>query len=867
MALLAAVIGAGGLGPAVRAPALLPGPAVAAEPETAEPESAEPESVEAEPDLDEARDLLRRGEYARCVEETARGLDVEPDDEGWMLVRLRAQLAIGDWQGAVTTLEEGLQQQPYSIRLRWEGRAAWRATAQAERAAQAMREIETLVRRLPYRYRGAEDRAVIGRYLLDRGADARQVLEEIYDRARESSPDSAALYLAAADLALAKQDLRVAAAELARARELAPDEPDILWRVARAHASSDAEAFRAALDAALEINPRHVESLLLLVDGAIDREAYEEADELLQRILDVCPDRPEAHAYRAVLAHLRGDEAGEAVARAAALGAWSTNPEVDHLIGRKLSQKYRFAEGAVCQRRALAFDPLYLPAKMQLCQDLLRLGEEEAGWRLASEVFAADAYSVLAHNLATLRDHLQGFRTLEAEGLVLRMDADEAAVYGGRALALLRSARESLCARYDVELDRPVVVEIFPEQKDFAVRTFGIPGVAGFLGVCFGAVITANSPASRGEQPSSWEAVLWHEFCHVVTLAKTRNRMPRWLSEGISVWEERRRDPTWGQSMTLRYARMVEEGDFAPLSRLSAAFLQPPSPLHLQFAYFESALAVEFIVERKGFEALLGILDDLGEGTAIGEALTRRVGPLETIDRDFEAFLTRRAVTLLSRADWTPPELPEGAGPEAVDAYVTEHPDCYPGLELQARLRMAAERWEDAKGPIERLIELDPTGGGAESPYVLLALVHRELGESDAERRALLRVSEIDADVVAPRLRLIELLREAEAWEDLERAADRLIAVSPLIEAPHRALVEARERLGRPQRAVESYRALLHMEPVDPAGLRLRLARALRGAGDRDAARRQVLMALEEAPRFRDAHRELLSLIEEASEP
>ena len=74
----------------------------------------------------------------------------------------------------------------------------------------------------------------------------------------------------------------------------------------------------------------------------------------------------------------------------------------------------------------------------------------------------------------------------------------------------------------------PVTVEIFPQQQDFAIRTFGLPGGEGFLGVCFGRVITANSPASQGDSPSNLDSVLWHEFCHVVTLEKTSNRMPRW---------------------------------------------------------------------------------------------------------------------------------------------------------------------------------------------------------------------------------------------------------------------------------------------------------------------------------------------------
>jgi hypothetical protein len=59
---------------------------------------------------------------------------------------------------------------------------------------------------------------------------------------------------------------------------------------------------------------------------------------------------------------------------------------------------------------------------------------------------------------------------------------------------------------------------------------------------------------------------------------------------------------------------------------------------------------------------------------------------------------------------------------------------------------------------------------------------------------------------------------------------------------------------------VGSYRALLVLDPTDPADLHLELARVLRSQGRVSEAKRHVLQALEEAPRFREAQRELLSL-------
>ena len=161
-----------------------------------------------------------------------------------------------------------------------------------------------------------------------------------------------------------------------------------------------------------------------------------------------------------------------------ALARWASNPEVDHLIGRKLSQKYRFAEGAASQQRALAFDPGYQPGQLQLCQDWLRLGEEAEGWKLAAEIFGKDGYNVVAYNLITLRDRLAGFRTLrEMDSSCGWMDAKPTCTVSGSGVATTGS--QVIMRKVWRTLSQPVIVEIFPQRKEFAVRTFGLPGRGG----------------------------------------------------------------------------------------------------------------------------------------------------------------------------------------------------------------------------------------------------------------------------------------------------------------------------------------------------------------------------------------------------
>jgi tetratricopeptide (TPR) repeat protein len=447
------------------------------------------------------------------------------------------------------------------------------------------------------------------------------------------------------------------------------------------------------------------------------------------------------------------------------------------------------------------------------------------------------------------------------------MDAREAEIYGPRVLELLREAKRVLCEKYDVELDETIAVEIFPRQQDFAIRTFGLPGGAGFLGVCFGKVVTMNSPASQGSSPSNWEAVLWHEFCHVVTLTKTRNKMPRWLSEGISVYEERVKNRSWGQSISPSYRKMILGEDLTPVSRLSGAFLHPPSPEHLMFAYYESSVVVEYIVEEFGMEALRAILDDLGKGLQINDAIARHAAPLEAIDAEFEEFIRSRAEAFAAGADFDREDLPQRADSAGWKAWLSEHPDNFWGLQQYAVSLIREEKWEAAREPIGRLLELAPEYGERDSPLLMEARVSRELGETERELEVLEKLAELNSDAVEVYRRLAELHTEREDWGAVILDAKRILAVNPLIPEPHRVLAEAGERSGNRDAAIRGLRTLTLMVPFDPADVHFRAARMLEQSGRLEEARKQVLLALEEAPRYREAHELLLAVLDELYQP
>jgi tetratricopeptide (TPR) repeat protein len=407
-------------------------------------------------DLDDATALYRSGQYSECVQACEKGVEEQRWRESWWHLKLRVEMDTGQYAQAAETLAEALERFPSSIRLRLVGRDVHRFNDQLEDAERMMAEIQSAVEAQRWRYADPASRIALGKFFLMLGADPRQVLESCYDRAKRSRPDYLDAHLATGELALQKHDYALAAEAFQEAAKVAPEDPAVHYGLAQSYAGSDAARAAQALAQALTLNPNHVDSLLMQADRMIDSEQYDQASDVLDKALSVNPKEPRGLAYRAVLAHLRADPGSEDKWRRAALATWSKNPEVDYLIGKKLSQKYRFKEGSQHQRQALELDPTYLPAKMQLSQDLLRLGQDDEGWRLANEVYEQDEYNVAAHNLCVLEDSLSKFRTIEADGIRLRMSEREAEIYGHRAMQLLKRARQVLCAKYEVELDCPI---------------------------------------------------------------------------------------------------------------------------------------------------------------------------------------------------------------------------------------------------------------------------------------------------------------------------------------------------------------------------------------------------------------------------
>ncbi|HRH96711.1 MAG TPA: peptidase MA family metallohydrolase, partial [Prosthecobacter sp.] len=786
------------------------------------------EKIFEEKNLGPVGELLARGDYelvARIGEAAAEKGLKSPD---WRILRLKALVELGQIETALDETAKSLVLFPGHFEILMLRHDFATMLGRTDVAAEALKGLNDAAKAKPSKDRTAMESVMLGRAAIVLGADAQKVISQYFKVAQGKDAKLETAYLAEGHLALDKDDARRAADVFRAGLKAHGETAELRFGLAKAFQSSDREKAVENLTKALELNPHHKAAHLLRAELLIGGEKFVEAEAAVQQVLDFDEQHPLAWSLRAVVAYLfHADAKKMEEARTEALKRWSKNPAVDHTLGRCLSRAYRFAESAAHQRKALEFDPKYLPAKVQLCHDLLRLGEEEEAWKLAAAIRTEDGYNIQAHNLGLLEKEMGGYVTKSFEDFTLKMPKRDWPIYGERALTLLRDAKTILTAKYGLELKRPVLVEFFGAQQDFAIRTFGALGGQGMLGVCFGTVVTMNSPGSLAHGRNNWESTLWHEFCHVITLTVTKNRMPRWLSEGISVYEERQRDPAWGMPMDATFRKMVlDEETLTPVSRLSGAFMNPETQDHLMFAYFESSQVVEYLLEKYGKEKFQGILRDLAAGKRINDAIAKNAGDIDEIEKDFTKFITAKAKSFGAKADWEEPK-PEELNPFEEGSfadYVKKHPNNLPAVRKFAAEMIAQKNWPEVIKTADILIQLLPEDFSGESGYSLKVMALRQMKRENDELAVLRQIAAKSSSAQSTFLRLIELDVPKKNWVEVKANAQRATALNPFLVTPQKALAEAGAALNENEAAIAAYERVLILDPGGAAQTHFKLA-------------------------------------------
>jgi tetratricopeptide (TPR) repeat protein len=171
-----------------------------------------------------------------------------------------------------------------------------------------------------------------------------------------------------------------------------------------------------------------------------------------------------------------------------------------------------------------------------------------------------------------------------------------------------------------------------------------------------------------------------------------------------------------------------------------------------------------------------------------------------------------------------------------------------------------ARRYEDVIRDAPALRDGYPEYVEAGSAYELLAEAHLARGNKPAAVEELTRYARAGGRYPGLLKKLAALLEEAGRPKEAAAALERLIYIDPLDDELHRRLGELWLGLGDAPRAVREYRAVIARAPQDPAAAHFGLARAYRLGKQLDAARDELLLALEAAPGYRPAQKMLLEL-------
>jgi tetratricopeptide (TPR) repeat protein len=164
------------------------------------------------------------------------------------------------------------------------------------------------------------------------------------------------------------------------------------------------------------------------------------------------------------------------------------------------------------------------------------------------------------------------------------------------------------------------------------------------------------------------------------------------------------------------------------------------------------------------------------------------------------------------------------------------------------------EKWEEARTSLETLIEGAGYIPGEENAHGLLAYVYQQLEDTEKERETWIKIAENDAHDLDAVTRLLTMAFERDDWIDLKKWSNAWLAINPLAETPWRALLRTGEELGESDHAIKAGEALVALDPHDIASVHYRLAKQYMPS-NKTRAHRQVIMALEEAPRYRDAYK------------
>lgn len=832
--------------------------------------------------LEDARGAHLRGEYDQAIRIYARALENDSLDAAAWRDYGRALMDVGRYADAVTALQSApSRMQPEIANTLGE---AMRALGRLEEArvafAAAERGADSLSARLnraimqldagdkagAFRtfdqfidvYNGASRGRLSSNELMAVATAVEHLGEtdpelfkdalRAYDEAIAADPNNDEARLRLARLFLGKYNGSDAQQTIGEVLRRNPRQPDALLALGKAKEFEGSSEAAEHVRKALEVNPNLVSAHIFLTRGALIAEDFGLARERAERAVQLNPASLEALTMLATVQFLSGErEAYDQTERR----ILQLNPRYADLyttLAELSVQTRQYPRAVELMQKAVALDSTSWRAHGTLGINLLRLGRIEDGRKHIEIAFRGDPYNVWLKNTLDLLDSMNRYVTTERGRFIIVADPREAPVLEPYITELASEAYDALSKRYKTQLDGKVRVELFNSHADFSVRTVGLAGL-GALGASFGNLLTMDSPAAREVGQFNWGSTFWHELAHAFHLHLTSHKVPRWLTEGLATYEERRAKAGWGDDLNPGFLAAWKAKKLHPVSKLNNGFVRPEYPQQIGFSYYQASLVAEMIEQEYGFDTILQMLRGYRDGQT-NEQVMRSVLEVEpeAFDKKFEAYIEQRFATQLAAVDGG-----EGKGDGRNSGSLAD------ALGTAADL-IREQEYDQAIPLLERAKQQFPEYAGPGGPYRLLAQIYLERGDRQKAAAELEKHTTINETDYEANIQLAELWSQLGNTAGAAAALERAMFIYPLQPQPHARLAELYSQLGDKSKVLRERKAIIGLQPADRAEAYYQLARAHYELGQNAEARRELLRALEAAPNYEKAQSLLLEL-------
>lgn len=730
---------------------------------------------------------------------------------------------------------------------------------------------------------------VSGKLLLEKYNKA-QGLPELKS-ALTINPNAADVHIALAKSAIGDYDWNEVEEEGKRALQICPNAPGALQALARAKLYfRELEEAETLLNSALEVNPIDTQTLALMAalrmlqDGWPDPNRWRLLVDHLDQIADVKLENPTRCEQILI----------DVAAR---------NPRPGIFLTSLAEVVDMFRQHAVAEpllKQAILLMPQLSQPKNALGQLYMQTGQIDDAKRTLDEAFKADPYHVRVSNMRKVTKVLEDYTSLTTEHFVVRADGKLDKLLARYMAEYLEEIYPELTKFFGYEPETRTQIEIYNTAKGlsghqwFSARMVGLPWVQ-TIGASTGVIIAMQSPGSM-ERPLNWARVLKHEFVHILTLQQTGFNIPHWYTEALAVRSEGYPRPVeWNKLLLDR----VPKGELKNLDNLSMGFIRAGTPENWNFAYCQSLLYAEYMVERFGEASLSKLLDAYRRNLTTTQAVSEVFGVDKAdFEKGYREYLDKVVAGIRSgdsESEKSPSQIEKAynknksdpdtaaefarlmlrignrgeARKVAVEVLKTNQQQPIAAA-VVAYLKMRDEKFDEAAEILERALDKEhpyksvvdllmkariKQKRGAEAlelselgkqhfPYESdwwkgTAAAAKLTGDVERRRRALITLVSLEADDPAPRKTLAELFLTEKNYAEAFKYAKLALHIDVLDAEIHRQLADASRELNDTKRAIDEYETALELKPKDVAS-QLGLAETYLAVDRKDDAKKLV---------------------------